>query len=501
LRFSPDGRWLASAGQDGVVAVHRMPHASDPPVLISSSSNNNNKNNNCAVWLRGHAHAVVGVAWSPHAPDLLATASLDGLGKVWRLHPSESTATAVAVLRGHERRVLTIAWSGLDPGVVYTGGDDQTVRAWRPFAAAPRDEPTAATVAVPATAAKRPAPTATPTTKRAKRGNMVPSPAPAASASTATTAATATATGTTTTGVDWGLCRAVAEALGHIPPSSTLRAPSVADTAPGTGPVLVALAHAMRDPSNMASLLPQPHGPTAPLAVADALGRGQVTALASSSSPLSLSALAHAVALGPMAGLDAWRVLASTYAGALAAAQQTQAAASVWVALGRADRAVQLLQEQGHWHDALAVALRHLGPDDPLVAAVWAAYADAAHAQAQPAVAAACWAVVGDWSRTLEILAAAGCVEAWAAAADLADAWRHASAPAHWRRLGEALLARGDTVAAAAAWARCPPDLAAGLHAWWHMHTGTVEGHPPTPTPVLSPEARAALRAHPPVCQ
>ena len=158
-RRRADGAWLASAADDGAVAIHAVPPADmgagangDATLAVGTTE--------CAFWIRGHSRAVADVAWSPHEAGLLATAGLDGEGKVWRLHRAAAAASVggttelVAVLKGHERRVLAVAWCGAHIGTVYTAGDDQTVRAWHPLADGTGGGPTPLAIAgLPASAA------------------------------------------------------------------------------------------------------------------------------------------------------------------------------------------------------------------------------------------------------------------------------------------------------------------------------------------------------------
>lgn len=66
MAWSPDGRFLATAGADRLVRVWEM--GEGEPVLLRTG--------------RGHLNMVVGVAWHPDG-DLLATTSWDGTTRLW----------------------------------------------------------------------------------------------------------------------------------------------------------------------------------------------------------------------------------------------------------------------------------------------------------------------------------------------------------------------------------------------------------------------------------
>lgn len=117
-----------------------------------------------AVARFGHASAVTSLDWSPHAPDLLLSGSVDHTAQVW----DAAKARGQASLRGHLGRVLGVAWSTAAPATVFSASDDQSVRLWdltRP--PSHTDPPTAADAkagdkAPGARKNKRPAPTDAP---------------------------------------------------------------------------------------------------------------------------------------------------------------------------------------------------------------------------------------------------------------------------------------------------------------------------------------------------
>jgi WD40 repeat protein/serine/threonine protein kinase len=106
LRYSPDGRLLASASTDGVVKLWNAQTLQ----LVRS--------------IEAHRAPVVDVAFSPDG-SRLATASEDSSVGVWET----ATGAAVFKLRGHTGSALGVAYSP-DGKRIATGGFDKTVRVW-----------------------------------------------------------------------------------------------------------------------------------------------------------------------------------------------------------------------------------------------------------------------------------------------------------------------------------------------------------------------------------
>ena len=89
VAWSPDSKWLASAGRDKVVKILEAGTGEEVKTLP------------------GHTSTVCSVAWSPDS-TLLASAGLgDGLVKVWDV----ATGGLALTLRGHSDCVNSVAWS------------------------------------------------------------------------------------------------------------------------------------------------------------------------------------------------------------------------------------------------------------------------------------------------------------------------------------------------------------------------------------------------------
>lgn len=133
VRWSADGKWLASCSDDHMVMLWRkaaagerlgaMPFGSAKTVAVERWRS--------AQTLHGHSGDVVGVAWSP-CSGKLASVSLDNSVRVWDVSGAGSgaaTQPAVAVLSGHHGMAKGVAWDPIGRYVV-SQGDDRAVIFW-----------------------------------------------------------------------------------------------------------------------------------------------------------------------------------------------------------------------------------------------------------------------------------------------------------------------------------------------------------------------------------
>lgn len=103
VAFSPDGKQLATATQDGLVIVY-------------------NTMTRAGRRLRGHEDQVIGIAFSPDG-STIASASIDKTVRLWDATSGEPRA----VLEGHAQGSHTVAFSH-DSKLVAASGYDETVR-------------------------------------------------------------------------------------------------------------------------------------------------------------------------------------------------------------------------------------------------------------------------------------------------------------------------------------------------------------------------------------
>ncbi|EME27534.1 Protein HIRA [Galdieria sulphuraria] len=123
VRWSPQGQWLASAGDDFLVFIYHKeegkgysPFGSKEPTPLENWRGRK---------LSGHSNDVLGVAWSPSG-ELLASCSVDNTIIIWNVRSD----TIVTRLQGHESFVKGLSF---DPTgrFLASHGEDLAVLIWK----------------------------------------------------------------------------------------------------------------------------------------------------------------------------------------------------------------------------------------------------------------------------------------------------------------------------------------------------------------------------------
>ncbi len=159
IEFSPNGRLLASAGNDKTVGIWSLAGDRFVPRLITQYESSDGPLHSLSFSSDGQSMALahqtgkVGIlgihgetvtlnqtietshtddlwdiGWSPTG-ELLVTTSADDMAKLWRVADGEEVGT----LKGHEGAVLSVDFIEYDQGretIIVTTSDDRTIRLW-----------------------------------------------------------------------------------------------------------------------------------------------------------------------------------------------------------------------------------------------------------------------------------------------------------------------------------------------------------------------------------
>jgi len=85
----------------------------------------------CETQLAGHEYAVRKVQWSPHRPDLLASASYDMTCRVWSTTPVPGRGNLMHIHDPHTEFVVGCAWALYDDGLLASCGWDCRLNVFR----------------------------------------------------------------------------------------------------------------------------------------------------------------------------------------------------------------------------------------------------------------------------------------------------------------------------------------------------------------------------------
>lgn len=121
VQWSPDGAWLATAGEDNTVKIW--------PRKTSWGLSSREGSSQQPTTLTGHTSHIWEIAWSPDG-QRIASAGDDGTIALWQKQNYNGfSPQPKQILRGHSHKVKTVRFSP-DGTFLASGSDDGTVKLW-----------------------------------------------------------------------------------------------------------------------------------------------------------------------------------------------------------------------------------------------------------------------------------------------------------------------------------------------------------------------------------
>lgn len=122
---------LASAGVDKVVRVWDCRMVKLGGAAGAGQEAGGAVGGACENQLMGHEYAVRKVQWSPHRPDMLASAAYDMTCRIWTTNPPAGRTHLVHIHDPHTEFVVGCAWSLYEEGVLATCSWDCRLNVFR----------------------------------------------------------------------------------------------------------------------------------------------------------------------------------------------------------------------------------------------------------------------------------------------------------------------------------------------------------------------------------
>lgn len=127
VRWSSDGRHLASGGDDKVIMIWMIGrYGMSSSGMFGGGGKTNVEHWKCVSTLRGHSGDVLDLAWSPF-DSWLASCSVDNTVVIWN---AKRWQEILAVLKGHTGLVKGVSWDPIGKYIA-SQSDDKSLRVWR----------------------------------------------------------------------------------------------------------------------------------------------------------------------------------------------------------------------------------------------------------------------------------------------------------------------------------------------------------------------------------
>lgn len=126
VRWSLDGKWLASGGDDAIIMIWQIRHQGAMAGGNTGFGKETHEQWSCVHMLRGHGSDILDLSWSSDQ-KFLASCSVDNSIIIWN---AKELPQKVTVISGHQGLVKGITW---DPVGKYMASqsDDRSIRIWR----------------------------------------------------------------------------------------------------------------------------------------------------------------------------------------------------------------------------------------------------------------------------------------------------------------------------------------------------------------------------------